>query len=97
MSKTNTSLSNLDRSISQLDQVSAMQAALRQSAFDEIKPDDIKKIIKKQIDKALAGDDKAASFVMKFAVGLGGTTNIRQTNVLCTDVATAAKIGRSRG
>jgi hypothetical protein len=90
------SLANLERSISKIDQVSAMQATLRQAAFDAIGPDQITAIVQKQVAKALAGDEKAASFVMKFAVGLGGSTSIKQTNVLCTDVATAAKLSQAR-
>ncbi len=69
-----------------------MQASLRQAAFDGITADDVKNIVKKQVAKALAGDERSAQFVMKFAVGLGGSTTIRQTNVLCTDVATAARL-----
>lgn len=69
-----------------------MQATLRQAAFDGITADDVKQIVKKQVAKALDGDDRAAQFVMRFAVGLGGSTTIRQTNVLCTDVAMAARL-----
>lgn len=73
-----------------------MQATLRQAAYDAISGDQVSKIVQKQVEKALAGDEKAASFVMRFAVGLGGSTNIKQTNVLCTDVATAAKLSQAR-
>jgi hypothetical protein len=90
------SLANLERSISKIDQVSAMQATLRQAAYDAISGDQVTKIVQKQVEKALAGDEKAASFVMRFAVGLGGSTKINQTNVLCTDVGTAAKLSQAR-
>ena len=78
-----------------IDQVSAMQHKLRQAAFDSIREDQISAIMQKQIDKAMAGDSTSAQFVMKFAAGLGNPTTIRQTNILCTDVETAAKLAKS--
>lgn len=89
------SLIDIEASVAAVDQISAMQHRLRQAAFDAIREDQISSIMQKQIEKALSGDATAAQFVMKFAAGLGNPTTIKQTNILCTDVETAARLSKN--
>ena len=73
----------------------AMQLKLRQAMFDSIKEDDIADIIKKQVEKAKAGDQASLQFVMKYVLGFGQPTTLQQLNIITTDVATAAKMAKT--
>lgn len=74
--------------------VGEMQASLRQAIFDAVSENDITEIVKKQVAKAKSGDERAANFVMKFAAGAGAPVTIKQTVVMVTDVATAARLAK---
>ena len=73
----------------------AMQQRLRQAIFDSIKESDVAAIVAKQVEKAKLGDENSLQFVMKYVLGFGQPVNYSQTNVLVTDVATAARIAKS--
>lgn len=73
-----------------------MQGRLRQAVFDQISESDVSEIVAKQVTKAKEGDEKAIQFVMKYALGFGQPTTLRQTNILTTDVETAARIESQR-
>lgn len=73
-----------------------MQSTLRQAMFDAISEADVAAIVKKQVEKAKAGDVNAAKFVLANVIGAASKTTIRQTNIV-TDVATAARLARDIG
>lgn len=70
-----------------------MQAELRMAMFDAISSEDVRAIVAKQIEKAKAGDDAAAKFVLAQVLGNNTPVKITQNNVI-TDVATAARIAK---
>ena len=72
----------------------AMQLKLRQAIFDSVTDDDVIAIIKKQVEKAKAGDPASLQFMMKYVLGFGQPTTLQQLNVITTDVATSAKIAK---
>jgi hypothetical protein len=73
----------------------AMQQRLRQAIFDSISESDVAAIVQKQVEKAKLGDENSLQFVMKYVLGFGQPINYQQTNLLVTDVATAARIASS--
>lgn len=72
-----------------------MQGKLRQAIFNSINEDDVSAIIKKQVEKAKAGDQASLQFVMKYVLGFGQPTTLQQLNIITTDVATAAKMAKA--
>lgn len=70
-----------------------MQGQLRQAIFDAISEEDVAAIVKKQVEKAKGGDDKALQFVMKYVLGFGQNVTLQQINVM--DVETAARVAKS--
>lgn len=71
-----------------------MQGQLRQAIFDSISESDVADIVKKQVEKAKAGDNKSLEFVMKYVLGFGQPLTLQQINVT-TDVEGAARISRA--
>jgi len=69
-----------------------MQGQLRQAIFDAINEEDVAAIVKKQVEKAKEGDDKALQFVMKYVLGFGQNITLQQINVM--DVETAARVAK---
>lgn len=70
-----------------------MQAQLRLAMFNAITEDDVADIVKKQIAKAKAGDERALRFVMGQV--LGGDRNVTLNQTLVADTETAARLTRS--
>lgn len=70
----------------------AMQGRLRQAIFSSISEQDVAEMIKKQVEKAKAGDEKSLQFIMKYALGYGQPVTLQQVNVI--DTATAARIAK---
>ena len=87
-------ISDVDSSLDHQSSTLAMQGRLRQAIFDSISESDITQIIKKQVDKAKAGDAKSLEFVMKYVLGFGQPVTLQQINVT-TDVEGAARLARS--
>ena len=69
------------------------QAKMRGVVANSIGEDDIKAIIDKQVEKAKAGSESAAKFVLTHVLGSNTPVTIRQTNII-TDVETAARLAR---
>ena len=69
------------------------QNSLRAACFNAISPDDMSDIIKKQIEKAKDGNVQSANFMMAL-VGTNKPVQVKQTNVVVTDVETAARISK---
>lgn len=69
---------------------------LRQAAFDGITEEDMAAIVRAQVDKAKAGDQQAAKFVLEYLVGIGAPAkSITQTiNHYGTAKAKKANNGR---
>jgi len=74
-----------------------MQSRLRDAVYGAISEADVAAIIKKQVDKAKEGDARSLEFVAKYVLGFGQPVNIKNTTVIATDVATAARIAKSAG
>lgn len=70
------------------------QAQMRAVVANSIGEIDVQQIVQKQVEKAKAGDVKAASFVLSQVLGVGTPVKIQQTTVI-TDVETAARIAAS--
>jgi hypothetical protein len=85
-------LSEVEESFAKQSDVMSMQNQLRQAIFGAITEQDVSQIIKKQVEKAKDGDDKALQFVMKYALGFGQPVTLQQVNVI--DTATAARIAK---
>lgn len=90
---TNTlSIAEVEKNLDQHNGTLAMQGLLRQAIFDAIKEEDVAEIVKKQVEKAKGGDDKALHFVMKYVLGFGQNVTLQQINVM--DVETAARVAK---
>ncbi len=87
-------LSEVERNIQRNAQTLTMQATLRQAIFNSISEADISELVKRQVEKAKAGDEKSLQFVMKYVLGFGQPITLQQINV--TDVETAARISKGR-
>ncbi len=72
------------------------QAQLRAAVANSISEEDVVAIIQKQVEKAKAGNEAAAKFVLNQVLGANTPVTIRQTNIV-TDPATAAKLARDAG
>ena len=92
MQKSTMSIASVEESIDKHNGTLAMQGQLRQAIFDSINESDVAEIVKKQVEKAKAGDDKALQFVMKYVLGFGQSITLQQINVM--DVETAARIAK---
>jgi hypothetical protein len=87
-------IAEVDNSLSHQSSTLAMQGKLRQAIFDSISESDVTAMVKKQVDKAKAGDAKSLEFVMKYVLGFGQPVTLQQINVT-TDVEGAARLARS--
>jgi hypothetical protein len=92
MQKTSMTLEKVAKQIDQHQGTLAMQGQLRQAIFDAITEQDVTQMVKKQVDKAKQGDEKALQFVMKYVLGFGQPITLQQINVI--DVETAARIAK---
>ena len=72
------------------------QAQLRAAVANSISEEDVVAIIQKQVEKAKAGNEAAAKFVLNQVLGASTPVTIRQTNIV-TDPVTAAKLARDAG
>jgi Zn-dependent metalloprotease len=72
------------------------QAQLRAAVANSISEEDVVAIIQKQVEKAKAGNEAAAKFVLNHVLGTNTPINIRQTNII-TDPETAARLARDAG
>ncbi len=72
------------------------QAQLRAAVANSISEEDVVAIIQKQVEKAKAGNEAAAKFVLNQVLGANTPVTIRQTNIV-TDPVTAAKLARDAG
>lgn len=73
----------------------AWQEKLRQAIFESVTEEDVKGIVRAQVDKAKAGDKAALKFVMEYIVGAKNQpTKLVQQNYY-QDVATAARMART--
>lgn len=74
----------------------AYQSTLRAAAFNSISEDDVREMMETQVKKAKQGDSKAVSFVFSQILGAKQSVSFNQTNIVTTDVETAAKIAKKR-
>lgn len=95
MPKNVVTISQVENQIDQHTGTLAMQGKLRQAIFDAISEQDVADIVKKQVEKAKAGDDKSLQFVMKYVLGFGQPMTLQQINVM--DVETAARVAKIQG
>lgn len=72
------------------------QAQLRAVVANSISEEDVRDIILKQVEKAKAGNESAAKFVLNQVLGTNTPVTIRQTNIV-TDPETAARLARDAG
>lgn len=80
--------------ISELESVD-LQSRLRASIFDAITEQDVVDMVRKQVEKAKAGDAASLQFVMKYLLGFGSNQVVHnQVNVV--DVEAAARIANER-
>jgi hypothetical protein len=85
-------LSQIEESFDRHNGIMAMQGQLRQAIFDSINEKDVTEIVKRQVEKAKAGDEKSVQFVMKYVLGFGQPITLQQINVM--DVETAARLSK---
>lgn len=71
----------------------AWQAEMRAVVVNSISAEDVQAIIGKQVERAKAGNESAAKFVLQQVLGTNNPVTIRQTNIV-TDVETAARIAK---
>ncbi len=88
-------LGKVESQIEQQNNTLTMQGRLRQAIFDAITEQDVSAIVKKQVEKAKAGDEKSLQFVMKYVLGFGQPITLQQINV--QDAKTAAKVAKGLG
>lgn len=68
---------------------------LRQAAFNGVTEQDMAAIVKAQVEKAKAGDERAAKFVLEYLVGIGAPARaITQNNYYRGNGTKRAKNGR---
>ena len=67
------------------------QAQMRAVVANSIGEIDVQEIVKKQVDRAKAGDVNAAKFILTQVLGAGQAVHVHNTQII-TDVETAAKI-----
>lgn len=72
------------------------QAQMRAVVANSISAEDLQLIIGKQVEKAKAGNESAAKFVLTHVIGTQTPVHIRQTNII-TDPETAARLARDAG
>jgi len=87
-------IQNVESQIDEQNGTLSMQGTLRQAIFDAISVQDVTEIVKKQVEKAKAGDEKSLQFVMKYVLGFGQPISVQQINVVSTK--TAARIAKSK-
>lgn len=87
-------LSQVEEQVNKHKATMAMQGQLRQAIFDAISEQDVTEIVRKQVEKAKAGDEKSLQFVMKYVLGFGQPVTLQQINVM--DVETAAKLAKGK-
>lgn len=87
-------IQNVESQIDEQNGTLSMQGQLRQAIFDAISVQDVTEIVKKQVEKAKAGDEKSLQFVMKYVLGFGQPISVQQINVVSTK--TAARIAKSK-
>lgn len=94
MQKGAMTIQNVESQIDEQNGTLSMQGTLRQAIFDAISVQDVTEIVKKQVEKAKAGDEKSLQFVMKYVLGFGQPISVQQINVVSTK--TAARIAKSK-
>jgi hypothetical protein len=94
MQKGAMTIQNVESQIDEQNGTLSMQGQLRQAIFDAISVQDVTEIVKKQVEKAKAGDEKSLQFVMKYVLGFGQPISVQQINVVSTK--TAARIAKSK-
>jgi hypothetical protein len=87
-------VSSMEEQVSEYRSTLGMQAQLRQAIFDGINEQDVTDIVKRQVAKAKAGDEKSLQFVMKYVLGFGQPITLQQINVM--DVETAARLAKEK-
>ena len=94
MQKGAMTIQNVESQIDEQNGTLSMQGTLRQAIFDAISVQDVTEIVRKQVEKAKAGDEKSLQFVMKYVLGFGQPISVQQINVVGTK--TAARIAKSK-
>jgi hypothetical protein len=94
MQKGAMTIQNVESQIDEQNGTLSMQGTLRQAIFDAISVQDVTEIVKKQVEKAKAGDEKSLQFVMKYVLGFGQPISVQQINVVSTKEA--ARIAKSK-
>lgn len=87
-------IQNVESQIDEQNGTLSMQGKLRQAIFDAISVQDVTEIVKKQVEKAKAGDEKSLQFVMKYVLGFGQPISVQQINVVSAKAA--ARIAKSK-
>lgn len=87
MQKGAMTIQNVESQIDEQNGTLAMQGQLRQAIFDAISVQDVTEIVKKQVEKAKAGDEKSLQFVMKYVLGYGQPISVQQINVVSQKAA----------
>lgn len=87
-------IQNVESQIDEQNGTLSMQGKLRQAIFDAISVQDVTEIVKKQVEKAKAGDERSLQFVMKYVLGFGQPISVQQINVVSAKAA--ARIAKSK-
>lgn len=87
-------IQNVESQIDEQNGTLSMQGQLRQAIFNAISMQDVTEIVKKQVEKAKAGDEKSLQFVMKYVLGFGQPISVQQINVVSAKAA--ARIAKSK-
>lgn len=87
-------IQNVESQIDEQNGTLSMQGTLRQAIFDAISVQDVTEIVKRQVEKAKAGDEKSLQFVMKYVLGFGQPISVQQINVVSQKAA--AKIANRK-
>lgn len=94
MQKGAMTIQNVESQIDEQNGTLSMQGTLRQAIFDAISVQDVTEIVKRQVEKAKAGDEKSLQFVMKYVLGFGQPISVQQINVVSQKAA--AKIANRK-